>query len=281
MKKDKLWFWTAHRYWGYEQIRTNTFYESNSRRSCSRRTCRGPAPKRSSNASDDIRLTWQMSREEQDVRLLQHRAAHRPNTGRWPARSSPTRRICRTCRTTLRDACRSARRFRRNCCSKRRHGQHHRNLDARAGRRFDDVEGLSGDGAQHRDQFPRLRGEFLQQLHVTAVVPQLADLRHRVARVQVGHDAAGGAGRHRHLDQQGHRSSPCATGRPFQVSVRTTPYTTHERLVADLGVYGQDTWTSQALDGERRPALGLPQQQGRRAGCAGRHLDRCRGTSTS
>src|SRR3954447_19794714 len=30
---------------------------------------------------------------------------------------------------------------------------------------------------------------------------------------------------------------------PFQVSVRTTPYTTHERLVADLGVYLQDTWT--------------------------------------
>src|SRR5262249_50282941 len=26
LKQDKLWFWTAHRYWGYEQIRTNTFY---------------------------------------------------------------------------------------------------------------------------------------------------------------------------------------------------------------------------------------------------------------
>ena len=32
-------------------------------------------------------------------------------------------------------------------------------------------------------------------------------------------------------------------GQPFQVTVRTTPYTTHERLVADLGVYVQDTWT--------------------------------------
>jgi hypothetical protein len=32
-------------------------------------------------------------------------------------------------------------------------------------------------------------------------------------------------------------------GQPFSVSVRTTPYTTHERLVADLGIYGQDTWT--------------------------------------
>src|SRR5437867_3154764 len=26
LMKDKLWFFTAHRYWGYEQIRTNTFY---------------------------------------------------------------------------------------------------------------------------------------------------------------------------------------------------------------------------------------------------------------
>ena len=33
------------------------------------------------------------------------------------------------------------------------------------------------------------------------------------------------------------------SGRPAQVTVRTTPYTTRERLVADLGVYVQDTWT--------------------------------------
>src|SRR4030095_15371269 len=32
-------------------------------------------------------------------------------------------------------------------------------------------------------------------------------------------------------------------GAPFSVTVRTTPYTTHERLVADLGIYAQDTWT--------------------------------------
>src|SRR3954466_3023541 len=29
LKKDRLWFWTAHRYWGAPRIRTNTFYESN------------------------------------------------------------------------------------------------------------------------------------------------------------------------------------------------------------------------------------------------------------
>jgi hypothetical protein len=31
-------------------------------------------------------------------------------------------------------------------------------------------------------------------------------------------------------------------GAPFQVTVRTTPYTARERLVADLGIYAQDTW---------------------------------------
>ena len=36
-------------------------------------------------------------------------------------------------------------------------------------------------------------------------------------------------------------------GQPFQVSVRTTPYTTRERLVADLGLYAQDTWTLKRL----------------------------------
>src|SRR5258708_9625103 len=36
-------------------------------------------------------------------------------------------------------------------------------------------------------------------------------------------------------------------GQPFSVTVRTTPYTTHERLVADLGVYAQDTWTIKRL----------------------------------
>ncbi len=36
-------------------------------------------------------------------------------------------------------------------------------------------------------------------------------------------------------------------GAPFQVTVRTTPYTARERLVADLGVFLQDTWTINRL----------------------------------
>ena len=32
-------------------------------------------------------------------------------------------------------------------------------------------------------------------------------------------------------------------GKPNSVTVRTTPYDVHEKLVADLGIYAQDTWT--------------------------------------
>ena len=76
IKKDSLWFWTAHRYWGYQQIRTNTFYESNQStfvftpdlyaardRDAAQRERRHPP-----DLADEP--------EEQAVGLLQHRAAH-------------------------------------------------------------------------------------------------------------------------------------------------------------------------------------------------------------
>jgi hypothetical protein len=51
LKKDKLWFWTAHRYWGYEQIRTNTFYEKTPSTSCSMPTQTVPGPNRSTTST--------------------------------------------------------------------------------------------------------------------------------------------------------------------------------------------------------------------------------------
>ena len=62
-------------------------------------------------------------------------------------------------------------------------------------------------------------------------------------------------------------------GAPFQVTVRTTPYTARERLVADLGVYAQDTWTINRLTanlGVRWDYLNNKVE----AQSAGRHLDR-------
>src|SRR3954467_3891540 len=61
IKKDSLWFWTAHRYWGYQQIRTNTFYESNQSTFVYTPDLSRPGTETQRNISDDVRLTWQMS----------------------------------------------------------------------------------------------------------------------------------------------------------------------------------------------------------------------------
>ena len=59
--KDSLWFWTAHRYWGYQQIRTNTFYENDQSTFVFTPDLTRPGTETQRNVSDDIRLTWQMS----------------------------------------------------------------------------------------------------------------------------------------------------------------------------------------------------------------------------
>ena len=61
LKRDSLWFWTAHRYWGYEQIRTNTFYESDQSTFVFTPDLSRPGTETQRNVSDDLRLTWQIS----------------------------------------------------------------------------------------------------------------------------------------------------------------------------------------------------------------------------
>src|SRR5947208_516477 len=61
IKKDKLWFFTSHRYWGYQQIRTNTFYESNQSTFVFTPDLTRPGTETQRNESSDIRLTWQMT----------------------------------------------------------------------------------------------------------------------------------------------------------------------------------------------------------------------------
>ena len=203
IKKDKLWFWTAHRYWGYQQIRTNTFYESNQSTFVFTPDLSRPGHRNAAQRERRHPPDLADEPEEQAVGLLQHRAAQdgaldagQHAAARRVEPAEPAEEQLRNRDVPL-DAVLEA-------AVRGGDGQHHRDLDARAGRGFGDVARLSGDRAEHRHQLPRLPGEFLEQLHVAAVVSQLADLRHRVARVQVGHDAAGRARRHRRLDQQGH-----------------------------------------------------------------------------
>ena len=59
--RDRLWFWTAHRFWGYEQIRTNTFYEGNPHDFVFDPDRSRPGTETQENGSLDLRLTWQIS----------------------------------------------------------------------------------------------------------------------------------------------------------------------------------------------------------------------------
>ena len=61
LKRDTLWFFTAHRYWGYQQIRTNTFYESNQSTFVFTPDISRPGTETQRSVSDDVRLTWQIS----------------------------------------------------------------------------------------------------------------------------------------------------------------------------------------------------------------------------
>ena len=151
-------------------------------------------------------------------------------------------------------------------------GQPDRDLDARAGRRLEDVQRTIRSQSRHGHQFPRLRRHVLAQLHVGPLVSQLAVVRARLARLQVRIHAGGRPGGPPTLHDARHLLI-VRTGQPFQVTVRTTPY-------IDARAAGRRPWRlraghldHQAADGQRRPSLGLLEQQGRGAGSAGRHLD--------
>ena len=64
------------------------------------RTPTGRGPRSQHNVNDDIRLTWQISPRNKVSGYFSYRAAQDRTTGRWAARSSPTPRTCRTCRST-------------------------------------------------------------------------------------------------------------------------------------------------------------------------------------
>ena len=160
LKKDKLWFWTAHRYWGYEQIRTNTFYEKNpfdfvfdadpepSRdRIAAQRQRRPPPDLADQPAQQGVGVLQLRAAQHQPLDAGQHVPARRLEPAE-PA-DQPLRVVHVPLDADLEGAVRGG------------DGQHQRDLDARAGRGFGDVEGLSGDRADHRRQLPRLQRHVL------------------------------------------------------------------------------------------------------------------------
>jgi hypothetical protein len=95
VKRDRLWFWTAHRYWGYEIFRTGVFYEQDPFDLRYEADPNRPGTDSQWNVSNDLRLTWQISPKTSCRPTTTSRRGRR-TTGSCRTRGSRRRRTSRT-----------------------------------------------------------------------------------------------------------------------------------------------------------------------------------------
>jgi len=245
LKKDSLWFWTAHRYWGYQQIRTNTFYESNQSTFVFTPDLSRPGTETQRNASDDIRLTWQMSprnklsgyfsiapRTTEHWTLVSTLQPDASNLQNLPKNNFET--------VVFRSTLSSRLLFEAGMGNTTETWTREPVEDSVTSHGYPVTELTTGVS------FRAYPANF------SSNYTSLRSYRSSLTYVTGSHAFKWGM-----TLQEGPADTDIWTnkdtfltvrnGQPFQVSVRTTPYTTHERLVADLGVYGQDTWTIKRL----------------------------------
>jgi hypothetical protein len=245
LKKDRLWFWTAHRYWGYEQIRTNTFYEKDQSTFVFTPDLTRPGTETQRNVNDDIRLTWQVSPKN---KLSAYFSIAPRKTEHWTLVStlqpdaSNLQNLPKNNFETLT--------FRSTLSSKLLFEAAMGNTTETWTREpvEDSVTSLGYPVTEQTTgiSFRAYPANF------SSNYTSLRSYRSSVTYVTGSHAFKTGM-----TLQEGPADTDVWTnkdtfltvrlGQPFSVSVRTTPYTTHERLVADLGVYGQDTWTLKRL----------------------------------
>jgi Carboxypeptidase regulatory-like domain len=245
IKKDQLWFWTAFRYWGYQQIRTNTFYESNQSTLVFTPDLSRPGTETQRSISQDVRLTWQISpknklsgywnispRYTDHWTLVSTEQPDASNLQNLPKNNFETVRFTSTLSSKL--------------------------LFEAAGGVMnetwtrepvtDSVTSLGYPVTELNTgvNFRAYSGTF------SSNYTSLRSFRSSLSYVTGSHALKVGMNL-----QQGPADTNIYTnndtglivrnGQPFQVTVRTTPYTTHELLVADLGLFVQDTWTVKRL----------------------------------
>ena len=245
LMKDKLWFFTAHRYWGYEQIRTNTFYEKDQSTFVFTPDLTRPGTETQRNVSDDVRLTWQMSPKN---KLSGYWSIAPRYTDHWTLAStlqpdaSNLQNLPKNNFETVT--------FRSTLSSKAL-------FEAAMGRMEETWtrEPVEDSATSHGYPVTEQTTGISFRAYPNTFSSNYTALRsYRSSLTYVTGSHAFKAGM---TLQEGPADTDVYTnkdtfltvrnGLPFQVSVRTTPYTTHERLVADLGVYGQDTWTIKRL----------------------------------
>jgi hypothetical protein len=245
LKRDKLWFWSAYRFWGYEQIRTNTFYEGNPFDFVFDPDRSRPGTETQENGSLDLRLTWQISPKNKISGYYNYAPR---NTNHWtlgstiqPDASNLQNLPVNHFETVT---------FRSTLSSKLL-------FEAAAGNMTEIWTREPVEDSQTSTGYPvteQTTGINFRAYSATFSrnYTSLRSYRSALSYVTGSHAFKVGM-----TLQEGPAVTDVYTnldtglivrnGAPFQVTVRTTPYTARERLVADLGIYAQDTWTINRL----------------------------------
>jgi hypothetical protein len=243
--QNKLWFWTAHRYWGYQQIRTNTFYEKDQSTFVFAPDPSRPGTESQRNLSDDIRLTWQVSPKN---KLSAYYNYAPRTTEHWTLVSTEQPDASNLQNLPLNHL--ETFTFRSTLTSKALFEAAMGNF-SETWTREPVEDSVTSKGYPVTEQttginFRAYAGSFSRNY------TSMRSYRSSLTYVPGSHALKVGF-----TLQEGPADTDVWTskdtlltvrnGQPFSVTVRTTPYTTHERLVADLGVYAQDTWTIKRL----------------------------------
>lgn len=245
LKQDTLWFWTAHRYWGYEQIRTNTFEEGNPFDLVYDADRSRPGTETQKNKSLDARLTWQISPKN---RLsLYYNWAPR-TTSNWGLGSLVQFGAAQFQNIPLSHFETAS--FRSTVSPKMLFEAAAGNMTQNWTREAERSSATSlGYPVTEQTTGVRFRA---YDLPFSQNITSLRSYRSSVSYVTGSHAFKTGMtlaeGPATTINTSSYDTALIVrNGAPFQVTVRTTPYTARERLVADLGLYAQDTWTIKRL----------------------------------
>lgn len=246
LQRDRLWFWTAHRYWGYSVYRTDAFWEINPFDLRYEADVNQPATDSQWNTGNDLRLTWQMSPKN---RLSAYYLSAPRETNHWVLSSltqpdaSQLQRIplnwmgTLTYRSTVTNQLLFEAGFAPNVEMWTREPVR----DSLTSRLLPVTDQLAGNvnfrawNGVHSRNFTDVRSYRGSMSYVTGS-----------HAFKVGFNLQEG----RSVTDQRTDFDTAITvrnGAPFQVTVRTTPYTTRENLDGDFGVYAQDRWTIKRL----------------------------------
>jgi len=253
LKRDALWFFTAHRYWGNKNLKASAFWEKNPFDHIYDPDLTRQALDDQWNVSDNIRFTYQISQKNKASVYFDNQPRCQchwnVNSTRQPEASSLQRLPVNYHWTATWTATLSSRLLLESGFS-----------DMTEDWTRDPVPDAAVDPATGR---PVSEGYPYTELTTnvnyraydgtnTRTFTAVRVLRSALSYVTGSHAFKAGVNWHsgpnrRLIWTNNDTALRLRAGVPVQVVVRTTPYTTLERLNADLGIFAQDTWTIRRL----------------------------------